>query len=290
MSYSLVWLPSVLRNAGLLVQEVPGWESRGHGDFGTPLGVLCHHNCGSAHGDMPQGDIDVLVHGRPGLDGPLCHLGLGRSGIWRMVAAGVAWHAGVGEYPPHIPHNGGNAHLIGIEAENVGDGHDVWPVAQLDSYRRGCVAILKHIGAGAEMCIGHKEYARPVGRKDDPTFDMVEFRAGVARLMAGLSPFDLSKGLPPAKTAPKAPLPPIIPDGVPQAKPAAAVPLDPATSIAWVQQALNRWRPSLRLPVDGRLSKEDSTYTAIEAFQARHGLKIDGDPGRYTRLALRAYA
>jgi hypothetical protein len=275
--YSLLWLPSVLRAAGLLVQEVPGWESRGHGDFGTPLGVLCHHNCGSAHGDMPQGDIDVLVHGRPGLDGPLCNLGLGRSGIWRMVAAGLAWHAGVGEYPPKIPHNGGNTHLIGIEAENVGDGHDVWPDVQLDSYRRGCAAILKHIGAGPEMCIGHKEYATPKGRKDDPTFDMVEFRAGVARLMAG------TPAKPPA---------PIVASRPPAASATAAAPapLDPATSIAWVQQALNRWRPSLRLPIDGRLSKEDSTYTAIEAFQARHGLKIDGDPGRYTRLALRAYA
>lgn len=288
--YSLLWLPAVLRAAGLLVQEVPEWESRGHGDFGTPLGVLCHHNCGSAHGDMPQGDIDVLVHGRPGLDGPLCNLGLGRSGIWRMVAAGLAWHAGVGEYPPKIPHNGGNAHLIGIEAENVGDGHDVWPDVQLDSYRRGCAAILKHIGAGPEMCIGHKEYATPRGRKDDPTFDMVAFRAGVAALMAASSPSPAVAG---EGRGGSVSAKPVSVATTPAPRPApvvAAAPLDPATSIAWVQQALNRWRPSLRLPVDGRMSKEDATYTAIEAFQARHGLKIDGDPGRYTRLALRAYA
>lgn len=204
MSFSLLWLPQVLRAAGLTVIEEPGWQNRGHGDVGKMLGVLCHHNCGAAHGDMPQGDIDVLVHGRPGLAGPLCNLGLGRSGTWRMIAAGEAWHAGIGAYPPSIAANGGNAHLIGIEAENVGDGHDPWPAVQMDSYQRGCAAILRHIGAGPQMCIGHKEYALPKGRKDDPAFDMAAFRADVAKLMLSAPAQAPAPVAPPAASGPAA--------------------------------------------------------------------------------------
>jgi N-acetyl-anhydromuramyl-L-alanine amidase AmpD len=83
----------------------------------------------------------------------------------------------------------GNAHLIGIEAENIGtndkQGHPLepWSLPQLDAYKRGCAAILQYIGAKPIMCAGHKEYALPKGRKDDPNFDMVAFRADIAALM-----------------------------------------------------------------------------------------------------------
>ncbi len=54
----------------------------------------------------------------------------------------------------------------------------------MTAYKRGCAAILTHIGAKPIMCAGHKEYALPHGRKDDPDFDMVAFRTDVAALMA----------------------------------------------------------------------------------------------------------
>ena len=50
--FSLLWLPQVLKDAGLNVQAVDKWETRGHGDFGTPLGVLAHHTCGPKDGDI----------------------------------------------------------------------------------------------------------------------------------------------------------------------------------------------------------------------------------------------
>jgi len=53
----------------------------------------------------------------------------------------------------------------------------------MDAYKRGCAAILKHIHAQPIMCAGHKEYALPHGRKDDPNFDMNMFRKDVAKLM-----------------------------------------------------------------------------------------------------------
>ena len=38
------------------------------------------------------------------------------------------------------------------------------------------------------MCVGHKEYALPHGRKDDPTFEMDAFRLQVATIMSGNAP------------------------------------------------------------------------------------------------------
>lgn len=103
MPYSLTWLPDVLRAAGLEVLEYPGWKTRGHGDMGAVQGVLCHHTCGPLHGhgefgdDLP--DVGVLVDGRSDLSGPLCNLGLGRSGKFYMIAAGRGYHAGRGNWP-----------------------------------------------------------------------------------------------------------------------------------------------------------------------------------------------
>jgi hypothetical protein len=203
-TFSLLWLPQVLRDAGLTVIEVPGWQNRGHGDEGRVLGVLCHHTCGPLHGDLP--DLNVLVNGRPDLGGPLCNLGLGRTGTYYMIAAGKGWHAGAGNWQGVTD---GNAHLIGIEAENAGtnDAHgaptDPWPEVQMDAYRRGVAAILKHIGSPPIMCAGHKEYALPHGRKDDPNFDMNAFRADVAALMG--KPVNMPAPI--AKAAPAAAVP-----------------------------------------------------------------------------------
>ncbi len=58
----------------------------------------------------------------------------------------------------------------------------------MDAYRRGVAAILKKIRANAIMCCGHKEYSLPQGRKNDPTFNMNEFRFQVAAIMRGTAP------------------------------------------------------------------------------------------------------
>ena len=189
MVFSLTWLPDVLEEAGLKVAEVPGWRTRGRGDVGRIRGVICHHTAGAsaAHGVMPT--LNSLVNGRPAeagrpaLSGPLAQLGLARDGTFFVVAAGRANHAGGGEWEGLTA---GNTSFIGIEAENTGRPDDSpWPAVQVDAYERGVAAILKKIGADANMCCGHKEYALPKGRKPDPTIDMDDFRARVASIMAG---------------------------------------------------------------------------------------------------------
>jgi len=187
MAFSLTWLPQVLLDAGLKVAEQPGWRTRGRGDVGPIKGVMCHHTAGAKTGNMPS--LGIVTNGRPGLDGPLAQLCLGRDGTYFVVAAGRCNHAGPGNWQGFTA---GNTNFIGIEAENTGfltgPKADPWPAVQMDAYRRGVAAILKKIRADAIMCCGHKEYRLPVGFKNDPTFDMNDFRLQVSMIIAGIAP------------------------------------------------------------------------------------------------------
>lgn len=183
MTFSLIWLPEVLEDAGLKVAEQPGWRTRGRSEMGAVKGVICHHTAGGASGNMPS--LNTIINGRPDLPGPLAQLGLGRDGTYYVVAAGRCNHAGKGNWRGFTK---GNSNFIGIEAEKTGKASDPWPEVQMDAYRRGVAAILTKIGANSIMCCGHKEYALPAGRKNDPTFNMDTFRQGVAAIMGGTAP------------------------------------------------------------------------------------------------------
>ena len=178
----LTWLADTLRSAGLRVQEQSDWQSRGNDFDAQPIGVVCHHTAGPLGGNMPS--LGTVIHGRPDLTGPLSQLCLGRDGIFYIVAAGRANHAGPGMW---MGVTGGNARFIGIEAENSGETSgphaEAWPKAQMEAYRHGVAALLSRLGVLSYMCCGHKEYALPAGRKPDPSFDMQIFRLDVFNLM-----------------------------------------------------------------------------------------------------------
>ncbi len=265
MTFALTWLPDVLMQAGLKVSRVDGWEQRGRGEVDTTLGILCHHTAGSKNGNMPS--LRTIIAGRPDLAGPLAQLGLGRDGTYYVIAAGRCNHAGAGVW------NGvtnGNAHFIGIEAENTGLPNDSpWPAIQVEAYQRGVAAILKHLGLTSAACAGHKEYALPEGRKSDPDFDMVSFRSAVAAILAGTL-------LPPA----------LIPAAEPAASPGA-----PAGRPTMRRGASGEFvRPlqaALGLPVDGQFGGQ--TEAAVRAFQRSHEMVPDGIVGPRTWLALDAH-
>jgi hypothetical protein len=260
MAFSLTWLPTVLLDAGLRVAEQPGWQTRGRGDVGTIRGVICHHTAGSKTGNMPS--LGVVTNGRPDLPGPLSQLCLGRDGTFFIVAAGRCNHAGIGNWQGVAS---GNSSFIGIEAENTGktDGPNAesWPAVQLDAYRRGAAAILQKIRANAIMCCGHKEYALPVGRKQDPTFDMVDFRLQVAAIMAGT-----------------APLPSVIP----------AVDSDsrPTLRRGAAGELVELIQTRIGIPVTGTF--DGSTEAAVRGFQRDNGLVPDGIVGPRTWATIMA--
>jgi peptidoglycan hydrolase-like protein with peptidoglycan-binding domain len=256
MAFSLLWLPQVLKDAGLKVALCPGWEDRGHGDMGPVLGVLCHHTATPGkHGNMPT--LNTLINGRPDLLGPLSQLGLGRDGTYYVVAAGKCYHAGAGSWEGITT---GNTNFIGIEAENTGLKDDFpWPAIQIDAYQRGVAAILKHIGKGVEFCAAHKEYALPKGRKDDPDFDMVAFRAAVANILNGTTPAPLLIPV----VAPNNPARPTLRRGIAN---------DPAL-VKIVQTKVG-------VAADGNFGPK--TEAAIRAFQSAHGAVPDGIVGPKT--------
>lgn len=255
MPYSLTWLPEILRNASLKVAEVEGWASRGRGDIGRIRGVMCHHTGTPNGGNMPT--LNLLKMGRADLPGPLAQLGLGRDGTYYVVAAGRANHAGRGEWRGLAS---GNSSFIGIEAENGGRPGDSWPDVQMDAYWRGVAAILRHIGAGTDMCCGHREYALPPGRKPDPLFDMDFFRSSVRSVMQGI-----------AETRP----------------------LIPATDTASGKRTLHRGargadvimvQKQVGILEDGRFGP--STEAAVRAFQRENSLVPDGIVGPKTWTAI----
>lgn len=168
-------LATILRNAGLNVVEVSGWTTRGHGQLTAVKSIIVHHTAGPASGDMPS--LNYIRDGSSSLSGPLAQLGLGRTGTWFVIAAGLSYHAGVVTDSSLYS----NANTIGIEAEGVGlpatnSGHSNWPEVQWQSYVRGVRALKNAFGVPTARVLGHKEVASPLGRKIDPNFSMDEFR------------------------------------------------------------------------------------------------------------------
>lgn len=229
--------------------------------MGEVQGVLCHHTTGPKVGNMPT--LNLLIEGRPDLAGPLAQLGLGRDGTFYVVAAGLCNHAGDGAYRSIVA---GNTHLIGIEAENTGLAGDSWPQVQLQAYQHAGAAILRHIGRGSDFCVGHKEWAPQ--RKNDPSLDMVAFRAGVGAILSGRTP---------------------VPTPIPVAEPVAAAgqPLArPTVRRGMVGDAVKLVQQQCRLKVDGWFGP--ATEAAVRAVQRGSDLVPDGIVGPKTWLALDA--
>ena len=169
-------LAQAARSSGLQVIEVAGWTGRGKATVTGPGGIDCHHTATSdkAKGDMPS--LALLVGGRSDLPGPLCNLGLSRTGVVYVVASGKANHAGKTDTT-----DSSNTRAIGIEAEN--DGVGPWTGEQYAAYAKLCAALAKWYRLPVTAVRGHKEIAVPRGRKTDPNFDMASFRTAVTAAM-----------------------------------------------------------------------------------------------------------
>lgn len=167
----LTWLADKLRAAGLTVMEVDGWEGRGSDVF-DPLGVTWHATAGNRKATA-QGEVNVLVNGRPGLDGPISQLLVWRDGTVYVIASGRCNHNKVGWAGPNK--GLGNVSLLGIEMANDNKG-EPWPDIQLDAARRATAVIMTELKADPlKRLAAHYEHqpydGRPPGEtstKSDP--------------------------------------------------------------------------------------------------------------------------
>ncbi|WP_328631963.1 N-acetylmuramoyl-L-alanine amidase [Streptomyces sp. NBC_00356] len=183
-------LVAALKAEGVKVAEHSGWRTHNRnsvGAWGGVNGVLIHHTAGS-------NSLGIVYTGRSDLPGPLAHTHLAKNGTATMVGNGRANHAGkaaanafnalVNESATHPKPSAvsgtvdGNAHLYGIEIENLGTGKDPYPAVQYDAAVRWAAAICRAHGWSANSVAGHKETS--IEGKVDPSFDMNKFRTDVA--------------------------------------------------------------------------------------------------------------
>ncbi|MBK3575970.1 N-acetylmuramoyl-L-alanine amidase [Streptomyces sp. MBT65] len=183
-------LVAALHAEGVRVVERSGWRShnRNHkGPWGPVRGVMIHHTVTSGTSNT----VSICERGYSGLPGPLCHGVIAKDGTVHLVGNGRANHAGRGdgdvlravtaERPlpsPNQADTDGNTSFYGFECENLGDGHDPWPAAQLEAIERVSAALCRAHGWGSASVIGHKEW-QP-GKVDPKGFTMDWLRGQVA--------------------------------------------------------------------------------------------------------------
>lgn len=266
-----VWLPDVLREAGLQCDIYPGAFDRGHGDFGAIWGVVCHHT--GSFGETPRG---IAEHPSLGLASQLY---LSRDGRYTLCGVGVAWHAGAGSWPG-LPPNNANFRTIGVEAANDGGGrpgaphHQPWSDVQYNAYVTGVAAILRKLEQPSDHAIGHKDWAGPAQGKWDPGgIDMGIFRADVRGRMGGAA-------LPPA------PAPAPQPAGVPVEYANFGVLRRGMTGIRIVSLQTRLKRNYSRLVVDGDFGP-DTEYKVRDYQRLHPPLVVDGQVGPATAAMLK---
>jgi len=172
-----------LRDFGVPVVEVDGWQSRGSSSF-TPRGSVNHHTAGGANGATPS--LNTCIYGRSDLPGPLCNVMQSREPDGNdkayVIAAGRANHAGDGGFRGLS----GNSSVYGLEIEHVG--------TNSISEQRRIVASTIHAAmivgtCGADMVCQHFEWTT---RKIDlaTEVDVNGWRNRVANALAqgGMTP------------------------------------------------------------------------------------------------------
>ena len=165
----LLALPEAMRDHGVDVVEVAGWQTRGIAFPQAPIGGIDHWTVGAATGELPSAAI--LTYGRSDLPGPLCNVARGRRTNGRirayMIASGKANHAGRGRWQTTSGRvASSNYDLFGLEVE-----YRPWsePIhdEDLEVDARIHAAAAQVCGYQSADVAGHHEYATPRGRKVD---------------------------------------------------------------------------------------------------------------------------
>ncbi|MFJ6698582.1 N-acetylmuramoyl-L-alanine amidase [Streptomyces sp. NPDC091272] len=186
---------AALRAEGVKVVEVGNWRThnRNHvGRWGPVHGVMIHHTVTKG----TAATVRICRDGYSGLPGPLCHGVIAKDGTVHLVGYGRANHAGSGDddvlaaviAERNLPadneaNTDGNARFYGFECENLGDGKDPWPAAQVDAIVRASAALIRAHGwgkAGNTSVIGHSEWQPGKVDPRGPGIGMNDIRRRVA--------------------------------------------------------------------------------------------------------------
>ena len=187
-----------LVDEGLVVVEVGDWRdhNRNHkGPWGPVHGVMIHHTVtkGSAT------TVALCRDGHAALPGPLCHGVITKDGRVHLVGYGRANHAGLGDpdvlraviAEKQLPADDeattdGNRHFYGFECENLGDGKDPWPAAQLEAIERVGAALCRRHGWTPASVIRHLDW-QP-GKVDPRGIDWAAMHARIAKRLGSSAP------------------------------------------------------------------------------------------------------
>ncbi|MCL7377466.1 N-acetylmuramoyl-L-alanine amidase [Streptomyces sp. 35G-GA-8] len=226
---------AALHAEGVRVVEVGNWRTHNRnskGAWGPVHGVMIHHTVTSG----TAATVRLCRDGHSTLPGPLCHGVIAKDGTVHLVGYGRANHAGLGDddvlraviNESALPTDNeadtdGNRYFYGFECENLGNGTDPWPAAQLEAIERVSAAICRAHNWGARSVIGHLEW-QP-GKIDPRGFTMASMRDRVADRLKETKPVpappkptkpsvSLSKLIAAAKKDPKAKGTPVSYSGV----------------------------------------------------------------------------
>lgn len=300
---------AALTDGGVSVAEISGWETHTRTGTGRPWGpvhgVMIHHTVTR----RPSDPVALCRRGYPSLPGPLCHGVITKDGHVHLIGSGRTNHAGGGDpvvlavvtaesygSRPPAPTKGnrdgidGNRHFYGFECENLGNGKDPWPDAQVEAIARAAAALCRAHGWSEKSVIGHSEWSDdkvdprgPVGSTGGPSLTMARIRARVAVLLATAPTKPTPKPRPPAR--------PVV-DLSRLVDAARRDPARPGTPVSYsgvrtVEQALVREGLLATSLADGHYGT--ATRKAYAGWQRRLGFSgadADGIPGAKSLAAL----
>ncbi|MFF0736917.1 N-acetylmuramoyl-L-alanine amidase [Streptomyces chartreusis] len=292
-----------LRDEGVSIVEVGTWETHNRnskGPWGPVNGVMIHHTVTKGTANT----VELCRKGHSTLPGPLCHGVIAKDGKVHLVGYGRANHAGLGdpdvlaaviaERQPPADNEAtvdGNRHFYGFECENLGDGKDPWPAAQIEAIVRVITALCRRHDWSARSAIRHLDWQPGKVDPRGPGMDWDDILTRVAARLAGATP---STPKPPVQK----PLPKPTKPVVDLSKLIAAAKSNPAakgtpvtyTGVKTVETALVNAGFLAKRYSDGHFGT--TTITAYAAWQRSKGgggysgKAADGIPGRdsLTRL------
>lgn len=155
----------------------------------NPIGVLWHHTNGAMSSPSnPHPSLSICINGRSDLQGPLCHALVDYNGVFHIISANRANHAGACRVSGPIPDGDGNNLLIGWEIDYVGDDpvrqDQQMSAAQYSASIKATAAVLKQLGRDASYARGHRETSK-TGKIDPSFINLDSMRADVDAQMRG---------------------------------------------------------------------------------------------------------